>query len=265
MTDVGQGEAVVVQFPSRHTLLVDAGAASATFDVGDRVVTRVLWALGVRSLDWAAVTHPDLDHIGGMAAVVDALGAREIWEGVPVPRDPDRRTLQGWTPGIPWREMRAGDRLTIGDVALDVLNPPIPDWERQQSRNDDSLVLRLRYGDVEFLLTGDIGAAVENGLPIGGPRPPLRVLKVAHHGSRSSSGQAFIERYAPVVALLSAGAGNVFGHPAPEVVSHLAAARVRTFRTDLDGAISVETDGRELRVRTWRGTTWTAHVSRSGP
>jgi competence protein ComEC len=257
MLDVGQGDALLVQFPAGHTLLVDAGASGETFDVGDRVVTPALWALGVRSLDWLAVTHADLDHIGGAASVVETFGARELWEGVPVPSDVGRARLRAAVvaQGGAWRELRRGDRLTIGDVELDVLHPPEPDWERQRVRNDDSVVLRLRYGDVEMLLTGDIGAPVEVTLRVDESRPPLRVLKVAHHGSRSSSGGEFVSGYDPVVALVSAGRRNVFGHPAPEVLARLAGVHARAWRTDRDGAVSVETDGRDLRVRTWAGET----------
>jgi competence protein ComEC len=255
MIDVGQGDALLVQFPTRHTLLVDAGAASETFDVGDRVVTPALWALGVRSLDWLAVTHADLDHIGGAASVVETFGVRELWEGVPVPSDAGRAALRAAVTagGGAWRQLRQGDRLTLGTVDLDVLHPPEPDWERPRVRNDDSVVLRLRYGDVELLLTGDIGTAIESGLAVGDPppRPPLRVLKVAHHGSRSSSGDRFVAAYDPVVALVSAGQGNLFGHPAPEVLARLAGVHARAWRTDRDGAVSVETDGSDLRVRTW--------------
>jgi competence protein ComEC len=272
MLDVGQGDALLVQFPAGHTLLVDAGASSETFDVGDRVVTPALWALGVRSLDWLAITHADLDHVGGAASVAETFGARELWEGVPVPSDARRASLKAAVVarGGAWRELRRGDRLTIGTVDLDVLHPPDPDWERQRVRNDDSVVLRLRYGDVEMLLTGDIGAAIEATLGTGDSRPPLRVLKVAHHGSRSSSGRDFVSGYDPVVALVSAGRRNVFGHPAPEVLARLSGVHARAWRTDRDGAVSLETDGRDLRVRTWArerppggpssAETWTARV-----
>src|SRR6185436_5892997 len=116
---------------------------------------------------------------------------REIWEGVPVPRDARRADLmkRAASTGAAWREARRGDRLHLGPVTLDVLNPASPDWERQKVRNDDSIVLRLRYGAVEVLLTGDISSEIERGL-LGDDEArdrPLRVLKVAHHGSRTSS------------------------------------------------------------------------------
>ena len=221
MVDVGQGDAILVQFPGGQSLLVDAGGAGARFDTGDRIVSPALWASGVRRLDWLAITHADLDHIGGAAAVASTFKPREIWEGVPVPRDAERRRLM--QASTIWRELQRHDRLRIGDVTIEVMNPPLPDWERQRVRNDDSLVLRLRYGDVELLLTGDVGAETERVLAadLHEDRAPLRILKVAHHGSRTSSSAGFMERFAPQVALISAGRANPFGHPAPEVVERL--------------------------------------------
>jgi competence protein ComEC len=248
-------------------MLVDAGTASGTFDVGDRIVTPALWALGIRHLEWLAFTHPDLDHIGGAASVLATFRPREIWEGVPVPTDPKRSALEAAAGArrVPWREVRRGDVLQTGGVTVEVLNPPVPDWERRRTRNDDSIVLRLRYGEAEFLLTGDIGEAVEPALGVEGERPPLRVLKVAHHGSRTSSSDAFVRAYGPSVALVSVGRNNVFGHPAREVLGRFEGRGSRVFRTDRDGALIVETDGRLIRVRTWTGGTWTVVVARAPP
>jgi competence protein ComEC len=158
--------------------------------------------------------------------------------------------------------LEAGHRIDIGDVAIEVLHPPRPDWERQKVRNDDSLVLRLHYRDIELLLTGDIGTAVEDELQISRERP-LRLLKIAHHGSRTSTGAAFVRRYDPLVGLISAGAGNVFGHPAAAVLDRLDGQDAHVFRTDRSGAVIVETDGDEIRVRTWAGQTWQAAFWRS--
>jgi competence protein ComEC len=266
--DVGQGDAILVQLPTRQSLLIDAGPATDTFDTGDRVVTPALWALGVRRLDWLAFTHADLDHIGGARLVAETFRPREIWEGVPVPTDPKRAALReaAARAGRAWRQVRAGDVLEAGGVTIDVLNPPVPDWERRRVRNDDSIVLRLRYGDVEWLLTGDISQAVEGQWPAGDDAgAPLRVLKVAHHGSRTSTGEPFVSRYAPVAAVISVGRQNVFGHPSPDVVQRLARVGAAVFRTDRDGAVIVETDGREIRVRTWLGRRWQARLASPRP
>ncbi|HWB17358.1 MAG TPA: DNA internalization-related competence protein ComEC/Rec2, partial [Vicinamibacterales bacterium] len=258
MIDVGQGDALSIQFPGGRSWLVDAGGSAGDLDVGDRVVTPALWALGVRHLDRLAFTHADLDHIGGTISVAGNFRPAEIWEGIPVPPNIERQRLhdEARTQHVAWRELQTGDRVETGGVEVDVLNPGPPDWERQRVRNDDSIVLRFRYGRAELLLTGDVSSEVERALPPADPRWPLRVLKVAHHGSRTATSQAFVDAYRPAVALVSAGRANLFGHPAPDVVDQLVRGGAQVFRTDTDGAVSVETDGRELRVRAMSGRTW---------
>lgn len=262
--DVGQGDALLVQFPSGRSLLVDAGPSSDAFDAGERVVTPTLWALGVRRLDWLAFTHPDLDHIGGTMAVAETFRPGEVWEGIPVPGNGPRARLRAAAlqRGEVWRQLRAGDVFDVGEASVEVLSPPVPDWERQRVRNDDSVVLRVRDHDVELLLTGDIGEAAEAALPLEDPSgPTLRILKVAHHGSRSSSAEGFLTRYRPDLALISVGRHNPFGHPSPEVLQRLEDAGAVIERTDEEGAISVETNGRELRVTSWSGRELTMKVT----
>jgi competence protein ComEC len=256
MIDVGQGDAIVVQFPTGQSLLVDCGGTPGPFDIGGRVVTPSLWALGIRRLDWLVITHADLDHIGGARSVLNDLVPREVWEGVPVPRSREVQALRAdaRARGTAWRTVRAGARLDVGDVALDVLHPPPPEWERQKVRNDDSVVLRVTYGRVEFLLTGDAASEFEHRRPESSTAL-LRILKVAHHGSRTSSAAAFLDRFRPHVALVSAGRGNLFGHPAPEVLARLADIGSTIFRTDRDAATIVETDGRVVTLRTMTGRT----------
>jgi competence protein ComEC len=257
--DVGQGDALLLQFPTGQSLLMDAGTASGTFDMGERVVAPAIWSLGDSRLTWLSFSHPDLDHIGGAVADARIFAPQEVWEGVPVPADPKRRALRAAADaaGMVWRPLQRGDTFEMGAVRVEVLNPPKPDWERPRTRNDDSLVVVVRYGAAEILLTGDIGAEVERDLPADGDRRPLRVLKVAHHGSRGSSSLPFVKAFDPRVAVVSVGRGNLFGHPAPEVIDRLTAEGARVFRTDRDGAVSVETDGREVRVRTMTGDVWT--------
>jgi len=258
MVNVGQGDALAVQFPSGQSLLVDTGGSPGPFDIGSRVITPALWALGIRRLEWLAVTHADLDHIGGARAVVDDLDPKEIWDAIPVPRNRELQALRAEAVRrrASWRTLQSGDRLEIGDVFLDVEHPPLPDWERQKVRNDDSLVLRVTYRHVEFLLTGDAGAEFEHHRHAHDEVTPLRILKVGHHGSRSSTSADFLEQYQPQVALISVGRANLFGHPAPEVVARLRGGGAEIFRTDQDAAIIVETNGRVVNVRTLAGRSW---------
>ncbi len=256
--DVGQGEAILAQLPSGHDLLVDTGGGPGSFDVGARVVTPAVWALGTRALDWLAITHADLDHLGGAAAVIADLEPRELWEGVPVPRDAalQRVLALAREQRLVHRRIRRGDRLDVGGVTIEVCHPPPEEWERQRVRNDDSIVLRIRYGAVEFLLTGDAGPEFEAGWTEANDAP-IRILKAAHHGSRTSSAAAFVQSYSPHAVLISVGRGNTFGHPAPVVLGRYQDAGAEVFRTDTDGAIIVETDGVEARVRTALGRAWT--------
>jgi competence protein ComEC len=250
--DVGQGDATIVQLPSGRTLLVDAGGLGGTarFDVGERVVAPALWQLGVRRLDVLALTHGDADHVGGAGAVVEAFHPREIWEGVPVRRDPALSSLAALADArrIARRTVQVGDLLRDGAVAIRAWHPPPPDWERQRVRNDDSLVLEIRYGDVSVVLPGDIGAAIEETLVRQIPGAPTRILKAAHHGSASSSSKRFLEALRPQIVIVSCGRGNLFGHPHPAVLARYRATGTRIYRTDEQGAIAIETDGRHVRV-----------------
>lgn len=255
--DVGQGDSILVQFPTGQSLLVDAGGSATGFDIGTRVVRPALWALGVRRLDWLALTHGDIDHAGGALSIVNELSPREVWEGVPVEKNATMQQTRIATHalGAAWMRLAAGQNFEAGSAIVEVLNPPAPDWERPATRNDDSLVMRLSFGDVSVMLTGDISATVERGLPLA-TRPRLRILKAPHHGSRTSSSATLVGEWLPQAVVVSVGRGNTFGHPAPDVLARYAQFGVDIFRTDRDGAISLETDGREVQLRTAAGRTW---------
>jgi competence protein ComEC len=177
---------------------------------------------------------------------------------VAVPRDEDRRQLRriARDRGMAWRTILAGARIEIGDVTIDALHPPAPDWERQRVRNDDSIVLRVQYGRVELLLTGDAGLEFERRLPPALGGSAIRILKAGHHGSRTSTTAALIEALRPQIVLISAGRGNLFGHPAPEVLGRIVASGAEVLRTDRDGAISLETDGATVQIVSALGRRW---------
>jgi competence protein ComEC len=172
---------------------------------------------------------------------------------LPVPDHPGRAAflVAARAAGAAVGERRRGETLQLGDATLRVLHPPPPDWRRPRARNDDSLVFEVVYGNVALLLTGDISAEVERALvPMLTPARH-RVLKVAHHGSRTSTGQALVDAWQPEIALVSAGRGNTFGHPAPEVIARLEAAGAAIYRTDRDGRITLQTDGTSVWVSTY--------------
>ncbi len=252
--DVGQGDAALVQCPNGQSLLVDAGGAGGgRFDVGGRVVAPVLWARGVRRLTYLVVTHGDGDHMNGAVHVVRDFMPREVWEGVPVPAHPPLGELRAaaLSAGATWRTVQRGDRVALGGVEVIVRHPPEADWERQRVRNDDSVTIEIRYGSSSIVLPGDIEAGGEAAVAEGLAPAALRALQAPHHGSGSSSGAAFIKAAGPTVAVISAGRGNRYGHPHRAVLDRFADAAVPVFRTDRDGAITVEFDGRRMRVHTF--------------
>ena len=256
--DVGQGDATLLQFPDRSTMLVDAGGipfGGGSFDIGSRVLSPALWALGLRGLDTLLLTHGDPDHIGGAHAMVDDFRPSAVWEGIPVAgHAPLQDALaHARTTGAVLSRRWAGDRVEMGGTRIRVLHPAVPDWERRRVRNDDSVVLEVRYGDVAVLLLGDVGVGVERSIASHLTPAKHRILKVAHHGSRTSTSRELLESWRPGIAIISCGRGNSFGHPAPEVLQRLESVGATIYRTDLHGQVSVETDGAEVRVRTYVG------------
>ena len=255
--DVGQGDAMLIQLPNGKRLMLDTGGVSirGAFDIGDRVLGPALRARGIRRLDYLAITHGDPDHIGGAESVLRMFAPSEVWEGVPVANHEATRRLHEAAAAdrIGWRTLQRGDRLELGGVEVRVHHPALPDWERQKVRNDDSLVLELRFGRVSMLLTGDIGHEVEKSLIPRLDLLPLVVLKSPHHGSGTSSSPEFITAVKPDVVLISCGRGNPYGHPLPYVLGRYHDAGAEVFRTDQEGQIDVVTDGESLRVETFTG------------
>jgi competence protein ComEC len=251
--DVGQGDAILVEVPDGSRALVDGGpGGGARFDVGERVVAPFLWNRGIGRLDVIAATHADADHSGGLAAVLRGLRVGEIWENGRWGVGHEDTVAALGRSGAPRRVLAAGQRLQLGEAAVTVLSPPTDDAAAALTgENDHSLVLRLDWRGIALLLTGDLTVRGEERLLAG--RAPLAatVLKVGHHGSRGSTAAPFVEASRPRIAVVSVGARNPFRHPAPEVLDRLAIAGARLYRTDRDGAVIVETDGRRLWVTRW--------------
>ena len=228
--DVGQGDAIIVETPEGQVLLVDAGGGGPLrLDAGERVVAPVLWNRGVLRLAAALATHDDHDHAGGLAAIRRLFGVGTAWSAEGLQRAPS----------------------VFGGVRVTALSGPDAAPGPRRVRNDEALVLRLDYGLVSFLLASDITAATEARLLATGAPLAATVLKVAHHGSRGSSTPEFLRVVRPLVAVVSVGARNPYGHPSPETLERITAAGATIYRTDRDGAIILETDGRSLTVTPW--------------
>ena len=253
--DVGQGDSTFIRFPQGTTWLVDAGGLSgaSTFDIGDRVVAPVLRRAGVRRLDVLVLTHGDPDHMGGAAAIVDEFRPRRVWEGIPVPRFEPLNELKAAAAarGLTWMTVIAGDHIRLDDVDVRVVHPPVADWERQRVRNDDSIVFELRWRDVSVVMTGDIGKAIERSLLSRFATSRVRVLKVPHHGSVTSSTPEFLRVIHPTIAVFSVGRSNHFGHPAPEVLDRYTQIGAQILRTDRNGEVDIVTDGYEITSTTF--------------
>jgi competence protein ComEC len=252
--DVGQGDAALVELPDGPRLLVDGGPGGARrFDVGERVLAPFLWNRPIGRLDAVALSHWDIDHSGGLAAVLRRFPVGEFWESGRAPSGTVDTVAALARSGAARRVLTAGQRLWLGRAMVTVLGPAPGSTV---AANDRSLVLRLDWRGVSLLLPGDLGSTGEAALLArAGPLRAL-VLKVAHHGSRSSSGTPFLHAVQPLVAVVSVGARNPFRHPSPDTLARLEAAGTRVYRTDRDGAVLLETDGHVLRVTAWaRGTT----------
>lgn len=266
--DVGQGDAILIQSPSGRTALIDGGgelgADRTGWDIGRLRVTPALRRAGVRRLDVVMLSHPHEDHVGGLPAVVENFPVGLVLDpGVPHPAPSYARFLRLIEARrIPYRRAREGLEVDLSaGVRLSILYPPDPapdlDGDAVHARG---VVARLTYGQTAVLLTGDAEAPVERFLVDRGAPLASQVLKVGHHGSRTSTTPEFIARVRPQMAVISVGADNTFGHPHPNTLDVLAASAVTVYRTDRDGAVRITSDGTTLRVATFRGAADTGMV-----
>ncbi len=241
--DVGQGDSLLVVGADGRTMLVDAGgpvggvteaaAATSSFDVGEEVVSSYLWSRRIRRLDVVALSHAHSDHMGGMPAVLRNFRPRELWVGVDANSEAYRALLaEAVELGITVRHFRAGEAFAWGTQGVEVLAPFAGYANAGAPKNDDSLVLRVGYGRGSVLLEGDAEGPSERAMLAGGRLRPVTLLKVGHHGSRTSTTPEFFSAAAPRDAVVSVGKGNTFGHPRGEVIGRIAEAGTRMYRTD---------------------------------
>jgi competence protein ComEC len=258
--DVGQGDSIFVAFPNGQTMLIDGGGVPGvpwssgvrnSFDTGEEIVSPYLWSRGLKRIDVVALTHAHHDHIDGLLSVLENFRVGELWFG----RFEDTPALarllaEARARGVRVMQKEKGDGFAIGGVNGEVL------WPEDESRteevsNDDSLVMRLTDGGVSFLLPGDAQKKSEQQMVAEHADLAADFLKVPHHGSKTSSTEDFLEAVHPKVAVVSAGEGNPFGHPAAETVERYGHDGIRLLRTDRDGEVTATTNGIRLEVRSF--------------
>jgi competence protein ComEC len=249
--DVGQGDSLLLITPDGKTLLVDGGGfgggphqAPQDYDIGEEVVSEVLWSRGIRHLDAVALTHAHSDHMGGLPAVLRNFHPDQLWVGNN-PRFGAYNALLDEAASLHVRvvSLRAGDAFSFGPAQVTVLAPFRNYQPGPEPTNNDSLVMRVAYGATSVMLEGDAEAPVEQAM-LAESGLASTLLKVGHHGSITSTRPEFLARVAPQWAVISCGLRNRYGHPRIEVLQELEAAGVRTFSTDINGASCFRLDGK---------------------
>jgi competence protein ComEC len=259
--DVGNGESLLLELPRGPRLLIDGGgiARKTYFDTGEEIVSPFLWHRGLRRLDIVMASHSDYDHVGGLAAVVRNFEVSEVWIPEILAGHPSFRDLfrEAASRGASIRKVRAGMVFQFGESRLEVLHPGGAAPGANSLRpNAGSIVFRVCSADpgVSALFTGDIETDIEGKLlRARGAGLHVDILKVPHHGHRSSLHPGFFRAAAARVALVSSGLGEGAEHRSPEVISALQADGTEVFSTDRDGMIEVYPEGGALRVRTYAG------------
>lgn len=278
--DVGQGDSAFIVFPRGRTMLVDGGGeirfkksepghdsidwtqgdgsesdfADQSFSIGEAVVSRFIWSLGRTRVDYVLATHAHADHMGGLTDVVRNLDVRQAVVGHAPTSDAEFEQFRKAIArrNVPISILKAGEHLEIDGVGIDVLWPPPAQGAPVTSGNDDSIVLRLVYGSISILLAGDIERNAEDSLVAAGANLKADVLKVPHHGSRTSSTEAFVNQVNPRYAVISVGERSRFGHPHASVVERYKAHGVKLLQTGRDGMVTLESDGLTFDIRTYR-------------
>jgi competence protein ComEC len=213
--------------------VIEAAEATSRFDVGEEVVSPYLWSRRFRRLDVIALSHAHSDHMGGMPAVMRNFRPKELWVSIDSNSEAYRALLvEARQLGVVVRHFYAGTQLAWGGMQVTMLAPETGYRNPGEPVNDDSLVMRMQYGNSSVLLEGDAEASSEHAMLAHGRVAAVTLLKVGHHGSRTSTTQEFLNAAAPKDAAISVGQGNTFGHPRYEVIERIAKTGRKLYRTD---------------------------------
>lgn len=255
--DVGQGDSILIVSPEGKLMLIDSGGipsfgrkVATNLDIGEDVVSTYLWTRSIQHLDVFAITHGHEDHMGGAAAILANFRPNELWYGA-IPDSQSWRDLRVLANKLGIRVVRrtVGDMMNWGGARIDILSPPTDYETTERVSNNDSLVLAFHYGVNSFLLTGDVERRMEQRMLDGNLIQHADFLKIAHHGSKSSTTQAFLDAASPRFAVLSAGLDNPYRHPSSEVVERIRQIPgARLLRTDEDGQVRILSNGKSISV-----------------
>jgi len=238
--DVGQGDAILVDHGT-YEILIDGGD-------GDPGVVSYLHSYVDGALEIMVATHVHADHTGGLAAVLEAFHVEQIWLNGDTSTSQTYATFMAavQAEGAPVHTARRGDQISVSDLTFEVLNPV----DLSGTANNNSIVLSLSYGQVDFLFEGDAEQEAEAGMIAAGLISDVEILKVGHHGSRTASSPAFLSAAKPEAAIYMAGTGNSYGHPHAETMAALRSIGAAIYGTDVNGDIVVSTNGQAYTVTT---------------
>lgn len=261
--DVGQGDSTVIELPAGEVILIDGGATYERFDMGRSVVAPFLWNRGIRRIDHVIGTHPQLDHVGGLAWILAHVQVENFWTNGVVRHEDFWRKIEG---ALAEQHLQAklageGELISTGtDCRMTVLSPRANRGSspatKSESLNNLSVVTELRCGDRRMLFTGDIEREVLARLTRSGTLGRVALLKVPHHGAQSSMEHDWLNLIRPHIAVVSAGRRNPYGHPVGEVLAAYRALGAQVWRTDQDGAIWVDFDVKQSRLTVHNAREW---------
>lgn len=260
--DVSQGDSLLIVFPDGETMLVDAGGypgmermvRKPQIDMGEDVVSPYLWSRRIRHLDYAVLTHGHSDHMAGLSAVLDNFHPHALWIGAEPESESWASVRQhAHADGVPILALnRNSPPVGIGGADIRFLAPAVDYQPAPVASNDDSLVFDITYGHRRVLMTGDAEKPIEADMVQSGLLRPVTLLKVGHHGSRTSSSEPFLQQLQPQFAFISDGYMNQFHHPHPDVLERLSEHHTQIFRTDQRGLITFRTDGDHVEIEPYR-------------
>ena len=255
--NVGEGDCILIEAPKKYNILIDGGGTPLSdFDVGGKVVIPYLRRKGINKINLLILTHPHLDHLEGLLAVLREFKVEMVLDSGLICNIPEYREFISniKKEGILYHQARAGDNFIFNNnLEIILLNPLYnSDFYNESDFNNASIVVKLLYKNTDFLFTGDIENTTENNLLIWQNILKSDVLKIAHHGSSNSSSLEFLEKVNPIITIISTGKNN-FGHPSEKIIERLKDKNIPVYRTDQNGTVIIRTNGQEYGVKTLKG------------